>query len=87
MIAFMLIDHLVPSVYKKQIAETILLAQKLREESYNENHEYNLSYEDATTNAIVKMNLPLWWTDIIYNLIKYSWNDSHDWANTAINNQ
>ena len=82
----------------KMIAEIVLEAQKIREESYDitisnkslynlfidRNDYYTKSINEAVDEAIKNLGYDKELSEPIYLLIKYSWNDIQDWSNKNI---
>lgn len=75
----------------KDIAQAILTAQRIREESFipstdperirTEDQSYSLSEREAAQRAVRKCNLPEYMIQLIYILNVTAWNDVQDWAN------
>ena len=84
----------------KRLAQTILKAQELREESFNHKAAdkavkekrgfidfiefYTLSLEEAADKACELSGYDTRATQIVYLIIKHLWNDSQDWAKSYI---
>jgi len=78
---------------EERFAEAILLTQKLREESFDQEEAdkhkdeiynfdlcYKLSIYDAADKATEKLGFDKAMTQPIYLLCKLAWNDIQDWA-------
>lgn len=65
----------------KQLAELLLLAAKIKEESWDEvKGKYNISLVDAITIAKV----PEDWNQIVYFLLILVWNDALAWSTDIV---
>ena len=83
--------------FEKKFAKAILEAQKIREESYNKeaadkakenryvdfSQFYTKTLFEASEEAACNAGFNLRMIQPIYLLIKYTWNDIQDWANTV----
>jgi hypothetical protein len=78
--------------FEKRLAKLIMLSQKLREESFDEEkieypqcrNFYKLTMYEAAEIAVKQLSFDESMAQPIYLMNRYVWNDIQDWANKIL---
>ncbi|MCK5021028.1 MAG: hypothetical protein KAS32_28715 [Candidatus Peribacteraceae bacterium] len=83
--SFMIAEHYVPKDELVKVAKAILLAQDLREDSWDgEVKTYTKTSVESSTESVNTIGLKSVWAEIILGWNFHMWNDSQAWAQDII---
>lgn len=68
-------NKFVPKEELIRVYHTVLLAQKIHEESYNDRGFYNKTHDESAIEAVQMNGLDVFWINVISNWNYYCWND------------
>ena len=81
--SFLIAETYVPKHELQRVAQTILQAQKLREDSWN-GLRYTRCHNRTSQVACRQIQLDEFWQPIIYAWNRDTWNESQTWAQELV---
>lgn len=82
--SFLIASKFVPPEELHKVAEAVLRAQDISEDSWNGISRYEKTAEKSAYQAVEEIGLSDFWKDIISRWISFQWNDSQLWAKRVL---
>ena len=77
--SFLIAENYVPKSELQTVASAVLLAQYLKEESWNSTR-YTKTDAQASKEAVERFELPEIWITVIHEWNARMWNEAQEWA-------
>ena len=80
---FLIAEKYVPEDVLKKVAQAVLRAQDIKEESWN-GAKYDKTDEKSSVEAVNEYGLDDVWSSVIFLWIAFKWNDCQEWAEAIL---
>lgn len=78
--SFLIAEKYVPKDTLKKVAKAVLLAQDIREDSWDEMCRYKKTDSESAYEAVNALELDAVWSCVISGWLSFKWNDCQSWA-------